>query len=314
MTYWQPFADFCRLDRLAGGPDSHMATIVHLAKDLPPEERAWWGCVYVAVYNVPQALAILKEFPTRDALHGLPEWVAEHWPHIVLRRERRRPVGSPKKLTACLQSAAAWIDVERMAATHSYDETWAHSDKIKYFGRYAKIKVNEVHRRLGLVPHLISDLRAKDGWSPREGLALLWPEHEAVLNSTDKASIPHVERLATLTQKMLAADYDVVLDNYELQVFACDVKQSIVGQRQYPGRSCDSEITHHAKVAAHFPVHDAMFSVRETLFPLWALGEKQGWTGVREELGECFAKHGYMWTDSVFDYHKTTDLAQPVRR
>jgi hypothetical protein len=56
---------------------------------------------------------------------------------------------------------------------------------------------------------------------------------------------------------------------------------------------------------------------RSNLFPDWALGEKQGWDGRREELGPLPVEHGYMWTDSLYDYHKTLaagDWAKPVAR
>lgn len=310
---WQAFADFSRLDKLSGGPDSHMTTMVALSQGYSPEERAWRMLVYVAVYNVPMALVILNRFPTPQQ-EGRREWIAEHWDKIILRRERRRPVGSPTKLADCLDSCAQWIGLKRLDS--SYETLWADVDRIRYFGRYAKIKSLEAIRRVDVVKHTIPDLRAHGADSPREGLALLWPEHEELLNRGGNRDyvIAKTETIATTTQQRLSSYFGVELSTYELQTLICDFKQVVVTQRQYPGRSVDSEMTYAGLVKSFDVDLSPMFAARKQLFPLWALAEVEGWPGVREELGEVYAKHGYMWSDFLYDYRKTTDLAHPVSR
>lgn len=315
MDMWRAFADFCRLDQRSGGPDSHMTTMAEIVRGKPALERAWAMLVYVSVYNVPMALAILKEFPTRET-PGLRVWIAEHWLHIVLRRERKRPVGSPTKLADCLESCATWVELERLANANSYEALWADIDRIRYFGRYAKLKALEALHRVGAVQHTIPDLRAHGAESPRQGLALLWPAHEEILNrgGNHRDALCAVELLADQTLKRLANDYQVELNRYCLQTLVCDFKQVVVTQRQYPGRSVDSELSYYTKIADYFTLDDTMFRARRELFPKWALGEVQGWLGVREELGEFFVNYGHMWSDEQFDYLKTTDLSNPVAR
>lgn len=304
LNHHEGFADFCRLDKLSGGPDSHMTTIVHMAKGtLDP---AWLAGLYAAVYNVPMAWKLYDRFPTRGHAEFVHPWLEDNWKSIVMRRERKRPVGSPTKLSECIQSYARWIDTPRTEG--SYEELWESVDRVKYFGRYAKMKILECLYRMGETAYPQPDARAKGGWSPREGLALLYPQQETLLKyGGDRPDVLRVvEALA------VDANRNLKLTPYEFQVLICDYKQVAVTERQYPGRSVDSELSYHTKVGFE---DLTMFAARENLFPQWALGEKRGWPGVREELGTFFVKTGTMWSDSLFDYLASKDdVYHPVRK
>jgi hypothetical protein len=307
IDHWRGFREFCALDKMSGGPDSHMKTIVHLAREMNPWDKVWLAGLYVAVYNVPMALVLHDAAPRRDELVALERLVHENWSGVVLRRERRRPVGSPVKLMDCVRSVSSWVDsyTHRLIAM-DYEQMWEAADEIRYFGRYAKLKFLETLRQMGLTKEIVPDIRAYDGWSPREGLCLLYPDDEScylLRQGSTPREIVEVEALANKT----FAKFSATLNRYELQVFLCDYKQCVNG-RQYPGRSLDSELDHHANVIKTFGktygsnVGRDLFTAREELFPSWALGEKQGWTGVREELTEFFSRTGDMWSDSIWEF------------
>jgi len=277
---------------------------------------------------VPMALVVLETFPSAElALEASGDrvrtWLEHSWDNVVLRRERQKPVGSPRKLAECLLSCAAWVQENgpRLPDAVSYDELWDMADEVKFFGRYSKMKFLECLRRLDQVSHILPDLRSKGGWSPREGLALLYPEQaDLICYSGDGPDvIAQIEELARHANQELLLKHGVFLDTFEFQVLICDFKQVVVTKRQYPGRSLDSELTYWHKVANEdvIPIHvaEAFFAARHHLFPEWALGEIQGWDGVRKELGKLYAETGVMWTDCVYDYAATvSNGGVPVRR
>jgi len=315
-NHWQGFADFCRLDKLSGGPDSHMATIVHLAETLSQEQKTWLVGLYANVYNVPMALVLFEKFPFKESAKEMRPWIIDNWSNIVLRRERRKPMmNNPNRLADSIEDYARWSSSPSNLSA-SYDKLWASSESIRYFGRYAKMKLFEALRRVGTIEVMIPDLRAKGGWSPREGLSLLIPEEAPLLNDGGDSSgvVIKIDKLANEARARLLSDFDVSLNRYEFQVLICDYKQVAVTQRQYPGRSVDSELTYYDEVVKKFPLNQKMFEARKQLFPSWALAEVQGWKGVREELGSVFVKYNYMWSDQLYNYLETKSLANPVLR
>lgn len=326
----QAFVDFCVLDKRTGGPDSHMKTVAEQCRADHASGRRigpWYAGLYVAVYNVPQAEALHTAFPTPGSVAGKPErlerWLADHWPTVQLRRERRRPVGSPRKLAACIESYARWI-MEHGGTLHryeSYEDAWNAADAIQFVGRYSKMKLLEVLRQMGMFDHILPDLRAQDGWSPRQGLALILP-HDAYHLLDQNNYWQDAEKIAAEAYEGLHILYPQLhIDTYEWQVLLCDFKQVVKTQRQYPGRSTDSEFTYWNKIINTpmepflYPEQNrtTMWEARRHLFPRWALAEHtHQWNGVREELGKFYNTHGEMWSDAVFHYPSMERRAVPL--
>ena len=242
-------------------------------------------------------------------------WIEEHWEGLTFRRERRA-VRTREKLARYFLSFAEWAERVPTAGwltttdrEQAYREAWYSADAVWGLGRYGKLKLLEALNRGGYRLEL-PDIRARGGWSPRQALALLIPEHADVLGRDTKSAAVEVEKIAEdyrLTSPTL-------LNRYEFQVLLCDYKQSYVGRRQYPGRSQDSEIAYSQKIADYWPWDTAMWGARAGLFPPEVLGEIAGWDHVRDELGHVLTDHGYTWSDFRYDYLATTDLASPVTR
>lgn len=317
------FSDFCRYETVVGGPDPHMACVGHMSKDCGLRERVWRAGCYIGVYNVPTAEVIWQNWP-RDRVFeegdNLGAWISENWKGLGFRRERRA-VRSPEKLTRYLLSYSSWIEDwnrrDWVASAQqypfgAYEDAWKDVQQVYGLGRYVALKILEFYQRYCDVGVQLPDLRPKGGWSPRAALALLYPRYAEQLNGDDrKMHLELANTLAVQTSVRLKEDHGIRLSRYNLQVLLCDYKQSIIGQRQYPGRSLDSEIVYRRKVEEHFGNETGMWEAREALFPPIALGEKRGWSDVREELGDVLAVHGYTWTDLRWDYLRTTDLSKP---
>lgn len=317
IDHWRFFTEFCRYERLAGGPDPHMACVGEMAAGLG-RQSAWdWCGVYIACYNVPTAEILYRELPAR----GLEQeqWIRDNWAGLAFRRERR-PVRTPAKLARYMESWEEWASHDRpwmsglMGPHEAYEAAWRDVLTVWGLGRYVALKALEFLRRYAGAPIELPDIRPAGGWSPRQALALLYPEHEPYLNGDDRAGNLAVANGLAFDAQQRLWDAGVEVDLYNLQVLLCDYKQSAVGQRQYPGRSLDSEMVHARKVHAHFGNTTQLWEVRSRLFPAWALGELNGWDDVRP-LGPVLAEHGYTWSDRLYDWNASKDrLDQPVRR
>jgi hypothetical protein len=314
----QRVAEFVKFERAVGGPDPHMATVGHMSAGLSLEERLWRAGCYVGVYNVPTAERLWEAWPwPRIVFEGpyLEPWLAMMWGGIVTRRERRA-VRTPWQLGHYLMDYAEMASkiVSGQVDISTYERAWTAANGVYGLGRYAALKLLEFWRRYCDQPQLaIDDIRPAGGWSPRQGLALVFPQHAPALLGDDRpAHLATANRLAGIFRENLA-DWGVELDWYNTQVLLCDVKQALVGQRQYPGRSLDSEIEYHDAIADFWQMPTAMWASRAALFPERALGEVQGWRHVRKELGRVVWQHGYTWTDTRYDFLATSDLARPVR-
>jgi hypothetical protein len=319
--HWKFFAEFCHYDRLAGGPDPHMACIGHMAKDCNEIDRIWYAGCYIGVYNVPTAEVIFNELSWSASPQLITTWVDRHWDGLSFRRERRA-VRSRAKLAKYLISYSEWMRKDHawwdglMSPTEAYEAAWRDVHKVYGIGRYVALKLLEFFQRYCDAPIELPDMRPSGGWSPREALALLYPEHAMILKSSD----PRLDVIANHkfeeARVYLELGLGVSLDRYNMQVLLCDYKQSVIGKRQYPGRSQDSELDYAREVHSYFGEDDTtMWETRKAIFPHWALGELNGWEDVRSELGNVLADYKYTWSDAVYSWRESKDnLAKPVVR
>jgi hypothetical protein len=321
---WRYFAEFVTYEKAVGGPDPHMAVVVHLARNESFMERAWRGGAYVGAYNVPGAEMIWRAWPwpTIAAVdrQEVVDWCQGQWP-IPTRRERRS-VRTPEQMGRFLWEYGQWVAaIEKKPWAYAgasgkvrYEAAWDDADQVYTLGRYVKLKLLEYFKRSLDMPLELPDMRPKDGWSPREGLALLYPTYAEALMGDDRAeNLALVNQLADIVPGRLEMLGAPMLDRYETQVLLCDFKQAWNG-RQFPGRSLDSELEYWT--AAGSPEDTELWSARSALFPPEALGEVEGrWDGVRKDLTKVLREHEYTWSDLKFDYLASKDdLAHPVAR
>lgn len=324
------FAEFVTAERASGGPDPHLKLAVECARRADTiAEGMWRLACYVAVYNVPGARAIWDKWPfdaVRGAEPALEPWIAEHWAGIPFRRERRA-VRTATKLAAHLISLHRWLAElpgKPWLYTGDYEAAWEDADPIWGQGRYMRYKFLEALHRYAELPIRVGDLRPRGGTSPREALALLYPQYGRELRGNDRPeNLEAANMCGAWARETLAERYGIDIDWYELQATLCEYKQSWLGQSQYPGRAQDSELAHWHKAAAYWgwdrrqgkQPDDMLLTMRKRLFPARALGERNGWDGRREELGIVLTAFGYTWSDATYDYWATVEngLANPVR-
>jgi len=320
-THMHFLSEFTRLEQAVGGPDPHMRIVCEgLVRDVAdtPEHRAWLIGCYLGPYNVPSGEVVLHYWPDPAMVVANPDefatWVESAWKQLSLRRERRA-IRTPRKFTAHMLGYAEWClrVAPTIGSARDADEVWDRLMLIAGNGRYATIKLYEALHRVGVIDYPFPDIRPSGGWSPREMLARLHPDTAAHLNAGNTAVLCQIANdKASISRRHLSERLGAQVDWYTMEVVLCEYKQAWDGG-QYPGRAHDSELGHVRKVTPLWPdVPFKTLDIRRELFPEIALGEVRGWDGRREGLGGCPSAHGYMWSDTLYDWDATIDLADPV--
>lgn len=317
------FTEFCRWERATGGSDPHMRVAELVARERFPDDlllQAWFVGLYTACYNVPAAEIIvsLRETPRSvlEDVSGFEGDIRNYWEWLPMRRERKAAGFGRQKLADYIVGYAEFLERGGLAMlddTADFDECYSLlQSSIKYNARYFTMKLYEVmHRTVGQPKFPMTDIRPKKGQYARRTLAFIYPEHDPYSDKPEALSEAYYMSLELRTH--LAAMNADSLDWFTFEVMLCNYRQAADG-RQYPGRALDSELGHYMVAASCPGVKFYTLEKRAEVSPSVCLGEVQGWGGRRKELGKCWPEYGYTWCDILYDYHATTDLANPVRR
>lgn len=317
------FAEFTKGVELSGGTTPHVImTVASMARMDDPLEKLWFAGCYALTYNWPTAERIWLEwrpedFNTADFLM----WCEDNWAGVFLRKERKAVFRKPfftESARSYLEFAHWLLDQDPWPKT--YMEAFeAFTGRCRYMGRYIGIRWLEVMRRSFKTEWSMTDVRSDGGEHPRKALALLYPEDApALLGGNSQREVKIADDAADRCLLDMEIEFGLSSSYYELQSLLCEYKQAWLGRKQYPGKSIDTEMDYFRKVYEYWgPEKEAestFWSIRKECFPAWSLGEENGWDGVRKELGASLTDYGMTWSDEVFDYGATTDLAHPVLR
>jgi len=310
------FPEFCYYEILGGGPDPHMQLAVHQAKDSPDPVWFLGGC-YIGPYCVSTGELIAQSWPTAESVLEDEEtfrcWMENMYPFFEIRRERRAIYGI-KRFTDFMLGYARWV-TEFWPPGTSFEDDWRYICTVPMNGRYGSMKLYETLLMAGILKHHWLDIRPHGGPTPREALAWLRPELRGLHKKNDPATIQLTNWVALEEKEWLREERDLDLNWFSFEVLLCEYRQNITSQSQYPGRSHDSELGRAIALQAKLPdLKLRMWDDRKELFPTRPLGEVGGrWTGRREGVGKIATTLNYTWSDMLFDYTRTEDLASPVR-
>jgi hypothetical protein len=320
-------AEFIKGVELAGGTTPHVSmTVESMTRLDDPLEKLWFAGCYALTYNWPAAERIFLEIRPQWEwkTDDWARWLERHWDGIPLRKERK----AVYRKWAFAESAVSYVVFARkLLSLESWPETYHaafnyFNANTRFMGRYIAIRWLEVMRRAfpeqcasWVMPSILSD----GGQHPRKALALIYPQWgQWLLGGNTPGELKIADAAADQCLLDLKIAYDLETNFYELQSLLCEYKQSALGRKQYPGKSIDTEMDYFHKVEAHWGERGSSFwDVRERCFPAWSLGEEQGWSGVRPELGSVLADYGYVWSDAIYDYEQTRgygDFSAPVSR
>lgn len=320
----EKFAEFVYQKSLVGEPSPHMNLVVELSRNAEPSEQLWRIGCYCVPYSAFTGEVLWSHWP-RARAEAEPEallpWLREHWEGIQIRRPRRC-VRTPEKFARSLLSYLDWSGGHFLEANavlkgaenrEYYDGLWQASEKVDFFGRYISIRMLEVMRRLDFFSAQIYDIRAIGGWSPVRALCLFYPERTEHLLGGDAALADEtsLELMGLLKSQRIPVGF------YELAACLCEYRVAYEDKNDYPSHQQDEELGYVTKFGPYWKAkgfEGQLLDVRSKLYPHAALGELQGWTGVRKECGAALRVHGYNWSDLEYDYVATTDFSSPERR
>lgn len=286
---WDTFAEFVETETKVFGPDCQLKLLVALGASQDDVERVWLNGCYGAHHCVPSAYAIWARFRAKDIVgdpyvaEDLYEFLSANWDALPVRPEMRSHRMIEKRWT-CL------VDFARYAMSHrwqngTYEEVWDDSIKqVKYYSRYMAIKYLEL-LRMTVRPDLkLGDLRARNAWSPRIGLALLFPGKigDTVGDREDNSdyAIDLAEECALEVLEELYDVYGITITHFQLQVLLCNFREMLVGGF-YPRAGHDEEMDY-LKLAEKLPYTKDVWEMRAKLFPHHLLGEKNDWFGIQK--------------------------------
>lgn len=313
----QNFIDFSRWEIATGGPDPHIKLAVHLAS--ASDDPYWYAAGYTAPYVIATNHAVTTEFSRERAQkdpEALRNFVMNGWEYLPVRKERRVNGTGPAKLAEIYTGLAHWLNQGKLQdlVTMPYPESFAKLDP-PHFGRYFKTKLYETIRltqaRLG-EPELVemADIVPKGGSHPRGGLRMIYPGHD---HKSDKPYDLSQANELSGQLKLALEDQGLEASWFVVEVLLCNYRQA-VKRGQYPGRAHDSELGHYYVTAQRYNV-GRVLAARRALFNKTVLGESgKRWNGRRIELGKAMTDYGYVWSDFLYDYNKTTELRNPVKR
>lgn len=313
----QFLAEFVKWERAGGGPDPHVKLANWIAKNDPRVvDRLWWFGCYITPYVVSTGEVIFDAWRSAEAVladqDGFRGWLEMNYPKFEIRKERRAIYGT-KRFGNTLIEYAKWC--QQPMVNDSFEAAWAHCSKVPGFGRYACTKLYEVLYRDGILVHPFPDIRPDGADTPRLMLSWLRPGDAAVLNGGNRpATLTQVNQISAEEREWFRDHKGLDMDWFEWEVVLCEYHQAYKGG-QYPGRSHDSELGRAMKVQANYPnLPLKIWEARKAMFPHLVLGEVGGrWAG-RRGLGCTVPSYHYTWSDLVYDFNATTDLANPVRR
>lgn len=309
--HWRYFAEFARWELASGGPDPQLAMIVEMCKDQSEIERVWRALCYIATYNVPYGEVIWHANPW-PALN-MAEWVdAAFAAGKITTRVERRCVRRVDWMQEYFVGAKRFVeDWPALKETATYETAWERITKVPRIGRYTAIKLIELLRRGCGLKVVTPDIRPKGAWSPRETLDSLFPDR-GLAQRSDAPDILREVNTGCAEAIARLRDYDVVIDLFQLQVLLCEYRESWESKRQYPGRSLDSELGYAMRAEKEWSYVSDIWAARTTLFPWQHLGEARGWVGPRKDVASVLANHKFTWSDLLYNYVTTEDVAKPV--
>jgi hypothetical protein len=314
-------AEFVKGAELAGKTDPHLTMAVASMDAISdPLEKLWFAGCYALTYNWPTAERIFLEWRPADFNQAdFLMWSDENWNGILLRKERKAVFRKPffAESAASYLAFARWM-VNQDSWPTGYDEaTEMFTSRCRYMGRYIAARWVEIMRRAFDTGWVMDGPRSSGAQHPRKALALMYPKYSIALLGKDTPEEVRIsDRVFDQCILDLRLEYGLEVDYYTLHSLLCEYKQAVIGRKQYPGKSLDSEVGYFDKVYEYWgpdkKQESTFYPIRTERFPHQSLCEYNGWTGVREPLMGMLRDHDITWSDGVYNYDATTDFANPV--
>jgi hypothetical protein len=283
----------------AGGPDPQVRLTGEAIQRHRLGGELHTACDLAGLFVVPYSCAgaaILWRLYEKKPVETWQPWLEQHGSSIPVRKERRPVKGSWPRFTECAKS---WLDWCYNSAPHvtslPYRDVYKSvTSDVKYFGRYATMKLLETMYQAGITAFAQDTMVPRDGKFPRRTMALLMPEHSEMLLAKGPGNEAEIDALCDRIRQGTSDRIGQEISWFQIETMLCIYRQSLGGK--YPGGRHDSELGHwwrtiqavgpdiSAQLHEQFPFH----RLRGELYPHEYLGEFNDpqWWGIRPELEE----------------------------
>lgn len=286
LNYWPLFEEFVAAELEAHGPDPQLKLLLELAPEVSDVEKVWLIGCYCAHHCVASAWSVWINFRPNQVLldpDALKHFLEVNWGSLPVRQEMHSHRMLEKRW-ACLIDMAIYATGESWRKG-SYEKIWDESiESVSYFNRYLGIKFMEMLRQSVRPDLILSDIRARDGWSPRATIAMLYPEVAATIgnrNNNSFETVWYAEEHATKIRNHLKA-IGINVSYYQLQVLLCNTKQMFEG-RVAPGSGHEAEVNFVKTAEKTFDMSQ-VYVTRRRIFDHRYLSEIPGWQGLQKEV------------------------------
>lgn len=317
MNHLDGFKDLVAGVRDVGGnPLELLARVPDAMGRRRPEDRAWLALAYGATYSAHATIALWWEWPLErvqaEGVPGLQAWYERNGYADLCRKERQYHK-APRVAAPILYQAATVADMFEIPNT--YEELWDLVGSVKGYGRYQKIKVCGALKWVKATYAEQPDIRAAGAKFGRKTLGMLDPSiREAGGDNAKvgkKRAIDAAEDCAARLRGWLAKQ-GLEVGFFELESLLCEYQQ-MLGGRLHPGKALGMDLADLVEVERRFGMTHPAAEVGRHL--RGEILREHSWRGrTRFELDTVYRDHGYVWSDSWYDWEQTEDLSRPALR
>lgn len=279
---------------------------------LDTEQRLWLAYLYGACYSAPTAYYMFVNLPRIQEITDsfIAEWWQKHKPFLVFESDRLK-AKTQNQFPKMLMSYKAFAGDSEAASFRAfmsgspyanYDRLFEYLlDNLYYFGRFSLFNYLEAVHNLTDLPLLASGVDLKTALSSRNGLCFVLGKDEWVRRPTsgkvslDQWQYQYLQSELTTLHDNLKRRYPHIPTTYwNLETALCAYKKLFFATR-YVGYYIDrqmSEIGKMQKLSPHGADWRALWRFRREHFNPLALGEFNGWNGIRKEKMRYFLDTG----------------------
>ena len=299
-----------RMDEI--DPAAPMLKYIAKALSLNRDQKFWLAYLYSACYSAPTAFYMLMNLPRVQDLtpQSASLWWLKHKSKLLFETDRIY-VKNNDHLPAMLMSykafagdsdGAAFDALLQSSPEESYRYIYKHLDDcLFYFSRYSLFMYLETIYNLTGFPIWADGINLKEALSTRNGLCFLlgldsWVRHKKdhTENLNDEQYAYLQRELEKLYKELITKFPSIPTTYWNLETSLCAYKKLFFKTR-YVGYYIDRQLQELIKMQELAPLGadwSLLWRFRREHFDPRALGELNGWNGIRKERMDYFMNTG----------------------
>ena len=299
-----------RMDEI--DPAAPMLKYIAKSLKLDRDQKFWLAYLYSTCYSAPTAYYMLVNLPRVQELTktSILTWWINHKDKLVFESDRAR-VKTQNQFCIMLMNYKSLVkdsdgsffdNICKETAAQNYERVYSYLKKnLYYFGRYSLFMYLETIYNLTDLQIWATGLNLKESLSSRNGLCFLlgldsWVRRQSVKreNLNQEQYFYLQDRLKELFDLLINKYPSVPTTYWNLETSLCAYKK-LFFQTRYVGYYIDRQMEELIKMQKAVPIGadwNLLWRFRREHFNNKALGELNGWRGIRKERMKYFMNTG----------------------